>query len=86
MQEATSLKIWLWGGVALIGIAAACIAAIPFLDTRTWMDVTFNLGLFAIIAVVAIAAIALIGHPLAVAEAKVKECKGCKDEEEKEAA
>ncbi|KKL74345.1 hypothetical protein LCGC14_2065820 [marine sediment metagenome] len=87
MQETTSLKVWLWGGVALIGIAAACIASIPFLDApKTWMEVTFILGIFAIIGVVTIAALALIGYPLAKADADVRRCNGCKDEKKDEAA
>ncbi len=86
MKETTLLKVWLWGGAALIGVSMACIAFIPFASTKTWMDVTFMLGLFAIIGVVTIAAFALIGYPLAKADADVRRCNGCKDEKKDEAA
>ena len=67
-------------GATLLGIGLVCLATLPFLE-QSWIGLAQQAVVLGFLGVGIVVA-GFVAFPLAKAEAKVRECQGCKEETE----
>ena len=65
-------------GATLLAFGLVCLATLPFLDA-TWLSVAQQAVVLGFLSVGIVVA-GFVAYPLAKAEAKVRECEGCKED------
>ncbi len=73
------IRLAAWSGGFLLGFGLVCLAALPFLE-QSWIGLAQQAVVLGFLSV-GVAAAAFVAYPLAKAEADVRRCEGCKEEE-----
>ena len=66
-------------GATLLTVGLVCLATLPFLE-QSWIGLAQQAVVLGFLSV-GVAAAAFVAYPLAKAEADVRRCEGCKEEE-----